>query len=59
VETIAFPSISTGIYGYPVDRAASIAVATIRDALYDDLLEVILVAFSEGTESALRRALAN
>ncbi|HWT18925.1 MAG TPA: O-acetyl-ADP-ribose deacetylase [Variovorax sp.] len=33
VRTIAFPSISTGIYGYPIERAAPIAVATVRSAL--------------------------
>jgi O-acetyl-ADP-ribose deacetylase (regulator of RNase III) len=32
-ESVAFPSISTGIYGYPIDLAAPIALATIRDEL--------------------------
>jgi len=31
--TVAFPAISTGVYGFPVERAAGIAVATVADAL--------------------------
>lgn len=30
IKTIAFPSISTGIYGYPIDQAAAIAIGTVR-----------------------------
>ena len=43
VKTIAFPAISTGIYGFPQERAASIAVRTVADALsaYTDISEVI------------------
>ena len=33
LRSIAFPSISTGAYGYPIARAAEIAVATVRDEL--------------------------
>lgn len=46
--SIAFPAISTGIYGFPRDRAARIAVATIRGATtaVDD---VRLVAFDAAT----------
>jgi O-acetyl-ADP-ribose deacetylase (regulator of RNase III) len=33
VRTVAFPSISTGIYGYPIAAAADIAVATVAEAL--------------------------
>jgi O-acetyl-ADP-ribose deacetylase (regulator of RNase III) len=33
IETIAFPGISTGIYGYPVAHAARVAIATIADEL--------------------------
>lgn len=31
--SIAFPCISTGVYGYPAEAAASVAIATVRDAL--------------------------
>ncbi len=33
LRSIAFPAISTGIYGYPLDAATTIAIATVRDAL--------------------------
>jgi O-acetyl-ADP-ribose deacetylase (regulator of RNase III) len=33
LSSVAFPSISTGAYGYPVERAAPIAIETVRDAL--------------------------
>ncbi len=35
LKSIAFPAISTGIYGFPLDRAARIAVRTVHDALPD------------------------
>ncbi|WP_343082038.1 O-acetyl-ADP-ribose deacetylase [Ostreiculturibacter nitratireducens] len=48
-RTIAFPAISTGVYGFPADRAAEIAVRTVSKALASrsDVSEVILVAFSD------------
>ena len=49
VETIAFPAISTGIYGYPKTEAARIASETVKDFLAADrnLQEVRFVFFSE------------
>lgn len=49
IETIAFPSISTGAYRFPIDRAARIAVKTIKGFLEEDdsIEEVRLVCFSE------------
>ena len=48
VITLAIPSISTGIYGYPIEQAATIAVATVRSSLQADgpLQQVIFCCFS-------------
>jgi O-acetyl-ADP-ribose deacetylase (regulator of RNase III) len=50
LETLAFPAISTGVYGYPKDEAARVALAAIERALesHAAILEVRLVFFSEG-----------
>jgi O-acetyl-ADP-ribose deacetylase (regulator of RNase III) len=57
VRSIAFPAISCGIYGYPLDAAAAIAVREIRalDAQHT-VAEVTLVAFDGSVLAALRRA---
>ena len=49
LKTIAFPSISTGAYGYPIDDASRIAVRTVKDFLEkeDKLERVVFVLFSE------------
>ena len=46
---MAFPSISTGVYGYPIESAARIALEAIRDFAVSDarLKEVRLVLFSD------------
>jgi len=48
IVTLAFPSISTGIYGYPIDQAARIAVDTVRSSLPEVALiqEVVFCCFS-------------
>lgn len=59
-RTVAFPSISTGAYGYPTDRAASIATRTILDVLEREgeaFDEVRLVLFSAEDHETYRSAL--
>ncbi len=51
IKTIAFPSISTGVFGYPIDDAAKVAVSTTKDfvaAHSSALEEVTFCCFSEG-----------
>jgi O-acetyl-ADP-ribose deacetylase (regulator of RNase III) len=56
-RSVAFPAISTGIYGFPADRAARIAVATIWAEAGPPLERVILVAFGADARGVLERAL--
>ena len=48
METVAFPAISTGVFGYPKDAAARVAFRSIRSSLGDSARprQVILVFFS-------------
>lgn len=56
LTSVAFPSISTGVYGYPVALAAEVAVRTVRDAA-DDLALVRFVLFSDADLEIYRDAL--
>ncbi len=47
LTSIAFPGISTGIYGYPPDGAARIAIDTVTQAVADSLEEVVFCCFSD------------
>lgn len=59
VKTIAFPAISTGIYGYPMDKAATIALQTIADfAHQNDSLELVrFVLFGQEAYETFKAAL--
>jgi O-acetyl-ADP-ribose deacetylase (regulator of RNase III) len=57
IRTIAFPAISTGVYGFPKREAAAIAVTVMRE--FEPAFERILVAaFDAGTEECYRISLA-
>jgi O-acetyl-ADP-ribose deacetylase (regulator of RNase III) len=58
-RTVAFPAISTGIYGYPPDLAAQVAVQAIRDARLGHIEEVVLVAFDPPTQRLYTRLISN
>jgi O-acetyl-ADP-ribose deacetylase (regulator of RNase III) len=59
IKSLAFPAISTGIYGFPSDRAANIAVKTVKEFLEkDDSIEkVIFICFDEKTYLNYKNAL--
>lgn len=56
-KSIAFPAISTGLYRFPMDKAARIAVGVLMDWKSDCPSEVYLVAFTEEMETAYYKAL--
>ncbi len=67
VRRIAFPSISTGVYGFPKKRAAGIAVGTVREFLEENpaspeepasVEKVVFVVFDEENERLYRNLLA-
>lgn len=59
LTTLAFPAISTGIFGYPLEAACRVAVDALATALEaaPKVGRVLLVAFNEGSAEALRAAL--
>jgi O-acetyl-ADP-ribose deacetylase (regulator of RNase III) len=57
-RTVAIPAISTGIYGFPADQAAEIAVATLRSNPSPAVDAVTLVAFDDDTAARYERLLA-
>lgn len=59
VKTIAFPSISTGVYGFPFERAARIAIKEVREFLGENssIEKVIFVCFSHEDYTTYRNLL--
>lgn len=60
IRTIAFPSISTGIYSYPLEQAAEIAVKTVNDFYMEHPNEfdcIRFVLFDERTKQAYENAI--
>ena len=59
VKTIAFPAISCGAHGYPIEQAAAIAVQTTREFLKNDnhIEKVIFVVFSDDLYDSYRQML--
>jgi O-acetyl-ADP-ribose deacetylase (regulator of RNase III) len=60
IRTIAFPAISTGIYGFPLDRATKIAVREVRSLVqkYAQFDEVIFACFSDEAQELYEKELA-
>ncbi len=57
VKTIAFPNISTGIYGYPKSRAAEVAIQTVKEYQHTQttIEKVIFVCFDDENEQLYRQ----
>jgi O-acetyl-ADP-ribose deacetylase (regulator of RNase III) len=60
LATIAFPAISTGVYGYPIDDAAAVAVREVMQwlAAHEHPREVIFCTFNAPSTTAIERELA-
>ena len=61
IHSIAFPAISCGVYGYPIEQAAAIAVNTVleQSEKYPDITDVYFVCFNDTVYSAYKQAYKN
>ena len=59
IRTLAFPCISTGAYGYPVEPAARIAIATVRAAthVFTDMQDIVFCCHSDADQDVYARLL--
>ena len=60
IRSIAFPAISTGVYGYPLERAVRIAIAAVRESLarHPAIEQVVFCCFGAEPAALYRRRLA-
>lgn len=60
-KTVAFPAISTGVYGYPKDQAAAVAVAAVKAFLeeHQEIAQVRFICFSAASAAMHQKALAS
>lgn len=49
LKSIAFPLISSGVFGYPKDEAIKVAISTIKDFLSENEMTVFIVTYGEST----------
>ena len=54
LKSVVFPLLSSGIYGYPLDEAAEVAVYTIRDFIKDKDLDVTISALNDNVVKVLK-----
>lgn len=59
LASIAFPAISTGVYGYPKEKAAQIAVEACLDFLKEYEMAILLVAFSDSDLNRYQQLIEN
>lgn len=55
LKSLVFPLLSSGIYGYPLDEAAEVAVYTIRDFIKDKDLDVTISALNDNVVKVLKK----
>lgn len=59
IRSIAFPAVSCGVYGYPLQAGCKVAMQTVAEEItkYDDIRKVIFCAFSEEVNQAFVEAM--
>ena len=57
IQSIAFPAISCGVFGYPVELATKVAIETILQVSDSCKLEIELIAFSESVAEVMQRCI--
>jgi len=61
LRSVAFPSISTGVYGYPIEKASAIAVGMAKECLeeFNEIEKVVFVLFSSLDYSTYKKHIEN